>query len=790
MYRRFLHLYFVLLAILLPAYLHAEEADKGTIHGKVITEDGQPAPAVSVLLKGAHRSVITSAEGVFVFKDVRPGSYDIEVSFIGYEKKTQPVIVTARETVNVTISISANSLSLQEFNVTSVRSPYKTNQLSSSLRLAEPILEIPQNIQVVSNKVMADQQIISMNDGVLRNVSGATKLEHWGDLYTRVNMRGSRASAFRNGMNVTSTWGPLTEDMSFVDHIEFVKGPAGFMMSNGEPSGIYNVVTKKPTGVSKGEATLTLGSYDLYRGTLDLDGKLDKSGKLLFRLNLMGQAKNSFRKYEYTNRYSIAPVLSYKVNDRTTLTLEYVLQQVKMSNVGTFYVFDYDYATTPRNFTTAEPGLDPTNISDNSLMLNVVHNISKDWKLTAQAAYFNYQQQGTSMWPSAVNKDGTMIRRVSIWDASNEAKFGQLFVNGEIKTGALQHRILAGLDLGNKEYIADWNQGFDLDSNKAFFNIRNPKYGKPVMGLPVFDRSRSLRQRAGTNIINQSYTGVYLQDEIGFWDNKVRLTLAGRFTTVEESSYGVTTTARQVTPRVGLSVNIDRMTSAYTLYDQSFVPQTGILRSGDKVKPITGNNIEFGLKRDWFDGRWNSTVAVYRIIKNNQLSNDPTNGNGENFYLQLGQTKTEGVELEIRGEIIRGLNLVANYAYTDSKISKATKDLAVGASVPGFAKHNANAWLSYRVQQGVLSGFGVSAGFSYMADRSTWAWAGTTTQRQLPDYFKLDGGLSWEKQQFSIAANVYNLLDAYLYSGSPYKNYYYWQAEPGRNLRVTVGYKF
>ena len=42
--------------------------------------------------------------------------------------------------------------------------------------------------------------------------------------------------------------GPLTEDMSMVERIEFVKGPAGFMLANGDPSGFYNVVTKKPSG--------------------------------------------------------------------------------------------------------------------------------------------------------------------------------------------------------------------------------------------------------------------------------------------------------------------------------------------------------------------------------------------------------------------------------------------------------------------------------------------------------------------------------------------------------------
>ncbi len=68
-------------------------------------------------------------------------------------------------------------------------------------------------------------------------------IEHWGN-FARINMRGFRIPPFRNGMNVLSTWGPMAEDLALVDRIEVVKGPSAFMLSSGEPGGLYNVVTK------------------------------------------------------------------------------------------------------------------------------------------------------------------------------------------------------------------------------------------------------------------------------------------------------------------------------------------------------------------------------------------------------------------------------------------------------------------------------------------------------------------------------------------------------------------
>lgn len=793
---------FSALFLLHAACLLAGEAAPGTIRGKVKTSDNKPAAGVTVLLtpviKGTANSkgTRTNESGEFVFSRLKAGSYLVQVSFSGHQSKEETVVVEESKTATLSFQLALSETQLQEVVVLSGRNPYGLRKVSPTLRLNEPLLEIPQNIQVVTGKALADQQVTSMSDGVLRNVSGAMRLEHCGDLYTNIYMRGSRASAFRNGMNViTSYWSPLTEDMSVVDHIEFVKGPSGFMMSVGDPAGIYNVVTKKPTGTAKGEASVTLGSYDLYRGTLDLDGKLDKTGKLLYRLNLVGQAKNSFRPYEFNNRVGIAPVISYQLDDKTVLTAEYLLQKVTMSDVGSYYVFSTKgYGTLPRNFTTADPGLDPTHITDQSITVNMQHSLDANWKLTLQAAYFDYKQQGSDLWPSFVGTD-SMIRGISVWDAASSAKYGQAYVNGTLQTGGIHHRILAGLDANEKKYVADWNQYHTLDTEDSKFSMDNPTYGSPSNGYPVWDRTTPLAQRAGVyGYVTQSYTGVYLQDELGLWNNRLRITLAGRYTHVKNNDYNTFATADKFTPRIGISYSIDHETSAYALFDQSFVPQSGFKRDGSTIKPLNGNNMELGLKREWARGRWSSSFSVYRILKNNENANDPSDPTGK-FIVQLGQTRSQGIELDLRGEILEGLTLTANYALTDSRITKADTSKAsqatIGNKVPGYAKHTANAWINYQIGHGALKGLGFSAGSTFLGERSTWSWAGATPgQESLPDYFKIDGGIFWEKEKLRISCNVFNLADKFLYSGARFGDWSYWQTEAGRNWRLGVAYKF
>ncbi len=291
--------------MLMGTTLWAQE--RGKISGTITLSGNTPAENISVALKGTVYSAVTNEQGQYEIKNIKPGSYIIRVYSIGIKAIEESVSIESGQTVAKNFMLSQSQQELEEIVIQGSSNKYKIDKPSASLRVTTPILELPQNVQIVSNQTLKDQQIISMSDGLIRNVSGAVRLEHWGDLYTNIVMRGTQIQAFRNGFNVVASyWGPLTEDMSMVDHIEFVKGPAGFMLANGDPSGLYNVVTKKPTGKTKGEVSFTLGSFDLYRTTLDLDGKLTEDGRLLYRLNLAAQNKGSFRPYEYNDRYRSA----------------------------------------------------------------------------------------------------------------------------------------------------------------------------------------------------------------------------------------------------------------------------------------------------------------------------------------------------------------------------------------------------------------------------------------------------------------------------------------------------
>jgi iron complex outermembrane receptor protein len=337
---------------------------------------------------------------------------------------------------------------------------------------------------------------------------------------------------------------------------------------------------------------------------------------------------------------------------------------------------------------------------------------------------------------------------------------------------------------------------------EPLFNIYAPIYGLPMDSIPVFDRSMNIRQRAGatTYATYTNYASAYVQDELGFLNNNLRVSLGLRFTYAE--TVGKTKTADikdQVwSPRVGVSYSIDKSTSVYAMYDQSFVPVAGVDSFGNAFKPIKGNDLEAGVKREWFGGRWVSSVSVYKIKRENSLVSIPTAASDGVIYSeQLGETESKGVEIDINGEVVKGLNLILNYAYTDSKITKEARETApekttIGNQTPNTNRHTTNAWLSYRFSKGVLNGFGINGGAQWLAGR----FIGTTKTPNMPEYLRFDGGVSYQKGKFGINMLVNNLLDnralltaASLPTSTAITSFYSYIVEPRRNMRMTVTYK-
>ena len=303
-----------LLALTLLSFsLFAQQGN--AISGTVVDQNGNALPNANVYLENTNYGTSSNEDGFYQISNISNGTYVVKVSEMGFKTFTSKAI-TINGAVTLNVKLQEDVSALDDVIISGAgKSEYVERNPSASLRLQQDLNKIPQNIQVISADVIKDQQAISMMENITRNVSGAQMIEHWGN-FARINMRGFRIPPFRNGQNVLSTWGPLAEDMALVERIEVVKGPSAFMLSSGEPGGLYNVVTKKPTGISHGEVGLVTGSYNTLRATLDVEGKLSDDNKLQYRFVGAGTTQEAHRAYEDQNRYTFAPSVKYLIDDK------------------------------------------------------------------------------------------------------------------------------------------------------------------------------------------------------------------------------------------------------------------------------------------------------------------------------------------------------------------------------------------------------------------------------------------------------------------------------------------
>ena len=770
-------------------------AQQASISGHVIDDKGKAIPMATVQLIEIAQGTQADENGRFRLEHIASGSYTLQVSSIGYQSVSENIKVKTNQNLNLgRIKMQQSTEALDEVVVNgNGHADFLVKQPSTSLRLTTEVLDLPQNIQIISNNLLKSQNLVNMMENVTRNVSGAQMIEHWGT-FARINMRGFKLPAFRNGLNIELPWGPLAEDMSMVQNIEFVKGPAGFMQSAGEPGGFYNVVTKKPTSQSINEISLTGDSFGSYRVSFDSGGALTEDDRLQYRFITMYEDAQTHRDYDLSDRFVIVPSLSYDISDKTKITTEFTYQQSNQIT-GAAYIFapvEDGFGSLDRNFTFLDEDFPQTKIEEVSILVNATHKFNDKWSVMGQYMFMDYSEIGASAWPASVVGNGEFYRGISVSDAVSTNELGQLYINGEFNTGAIKHKVLGGFDYRHLEYWADWSQagGGPIDVNQPF-NIYNPVYGQAV--YPTFDRSIPVKVRGAANYQGTLYRSFYVQDEAWMWNDRLRLTLAARYNSANIFAYGAQSQDEKVTPRAGLSFNILPDFTFYALYDQAFTPQYGLSYTNEKFDPLESVDIEGGLKKQWFDGKLNTSLTFYQITKNNYLVSDiehaDENGNYR-FSTQTGEVQSKGIEFDMQGQLTPAINVVFNYANTDVEITQDTDEENIGDSVAGHAKHLTNGWVNYSFLPGTaLQGFAVSLGYQYQVDRSTWAW-GADNQAVLPNYFRMDGGLSWSNDHFRVNLNVNNILDKHLYSGAAYDDYLYWQSEPGINGRLTLTYKF
>lgn len=213
-------------------------------------------------------------------------------------------------------------------------SPYVATKATSALKSDAPLFKTAQSVSVVTREQLDQKQARTLADaleGVAGVEAGKLGRRGWDDFVIRGQT--SSDSVYVDGLRVGQNTYVATE-LSGMDQIQVLKGPASINFGLVAPGGMVNLVTKRPEAENFARASMTYGSYNLKEGTFDLNYSPNNSEKGAFRLNGRISDQDDPTDYVYFKNYYISPSYNFDLGDKTDLSViasyqhrEYIRQQ-------------------------------------------------------------------------------------------------------------------------------------------------------------------------------------------------------------------------------------------------------------------------------------------------------------------------------------------------------------------------------------------------------------------------------------------------------------------------------
>ena len=631
------------------------------------------------------------------------------------------------------------------------------------------LLNVPQAVDVVPTQVLTDRAVSSL-DEALYNVSGITQSNTLGGTQDAVMKRGfgdnRDGSILRDGVRSVQArnFTPTTE------RVEVLKGPASMLYGMGEPGGMINMISKKPQLQQHTHVEGWGSSFKGGGGQLDVTGPLGTSG-FAYRMIVDHDETDYWRNFGRNRQTTIAPSLMW-YGESTTVRLAYEHME---------YLTPFDRGTiidsrtgkpvnTPRDRRFDE-AYNATRGDQDSVTLQIDQVLNDRWKSSLTYAYNRNSYSDNQARATKLNPEsGTLTRQADATaHAVSHANAVQLTLNGDVDWGRINHQLLFGFDFeDSRTYRGDMIRG----SKNSDFNIYDPVYGQMPPSTAVSAKDSDQRE-------NLTSYGWFMQDSVQLTDNW--LLMGGlRYDTFDVYAgkgrpFNVNTDSSdaKLVPRAGVVYKLTPYVSLYGSYTESFKPNSSIATQIGSLPPEQGKSWEMGGKVALPNGI-TGTLALFDITKRNVMVSELVDG--ESVTRTAGRVRSQGVELDVAGNITDSLSLIGAYAYTDARVvdDPANK----GKEMANVARHTASLFLTQNLgSTGLYSGdeLRVGAGARYVGRRPGDA----ANSFYLDNYTVADAFAAYSMPLHGYRVkwqlNVNNLFDKTYYPSS------------GGNLRVAVG---
>lgn len=708
----------------------------------------------------------------------------------------------AKQLSEVAVTASAGASG----NATEGTASYTTGEIGV-FKIGQSLRGTPQPVTVVTRQSLDDQALPNLQ-AVLQNTPGVTvdytdseRVNYYSRGYTIDTIQFDGVTVSSSGL---STF--IQPDTAVIDHLEVLRGSSGLLKGSGNPSATVNLVRKKPTAGFQASASATIGSWERRRVEGDISGSLNEARTLRGRIVAVAEDKEFFQKGRGgEDRQVFYGVVEADLTRRTLLTagLEYTDLDTSGAWGGLPAAADGSQLGLSRD-TYLGASWNHWNRTNRHAFVELEHVFENAWKLkfNANSTRMKLKDAGflqTYFYDSASSSDPyIMDAYVAAYngDASRQNTFS-LTADGAFKLFGREHVLLLGAETRTVKNASSY--GFWGMNAITGIDIRNwnPYTG---IGQPDVDFGSTTNSDGGTyyasNPNETRQHGAYAAARFSLADPLTAIAGARLSWWKYEvpnspgSNYSV---SREVSPYFGLVYDFSKNWSAYASYSEIFTPQRFYDAGGRIIDPVRGDDYEAGVKGEFFDGRLNAALSVFRINNVGAGAQDtgganpclPYYPNGY-CYVADGKTRSQGWEIELAGELLPNWHVTGGYTNTRTEYLKDGTASNVGQPLRTLdPRHLLKLYSTYRFS-GALRGLTLGAGVNAQSD--SYSTARGVTYRQ-GGYAIYNAMASYQfNRQWQLQLNANNLSDKVYYKkvGSGVNNYY---GDP-RNFALTLKAKF
>ncbi len=312
---------FFILIIFSSANLFAQG---GQIKGKVISDKAQPIIGANVIVLGTNFGAAANETGFFEIYNLPYGKYTLQISSIGYEKKTVSVTISEKP-ASLTIVLRETVIETEQIIVSAGKYEQKIQDLTVSTVVIQPDVITRKNYQTFDEMLRHVPGVqMTLEQPSIRGSSG----------YSRG--AGARVLVAINGIPIYSgDTGDIVWEMipiADIERVEVIKGPASSLYGSTAIGGVINIITKSVVKNPITNFRTYIGGYDnpayklwnwsksfreFYGVELTHSNSYENLG---YTISLKKFDNNGYRKNDYFKRYITYAKLNYSFSQNNYLT--------------------------------------------------------------------------------------------------------------------------------------------------------------------------------------------------------------------------------------------------------------------------------------------------------------------------------------------------------------------------------------------------------------------------------------------------------------------------------------